>query len=275
MKKSHKSLVNKYSRKASENRRLLLLCGVALILVLLIFILVFSYRNRVLKAEIEESLIAESIEESESVKASIAQSVEESLAEERKAKLTDCNDYELNQLVKRYFECRQAGDSSGLFEIFGRSDTSSNADLDYLLSVQAQWIRSFDDIYVYTLNGPDEDSVIGVVKYKINFRRVTSKAPCIMYFYAEKTDGTWHMCENLLKDTRDFIENAFEESGVNNLINENKEELEKVLASDSGLALMYTSFMNGEIYDETVLDPDREQTIELFADPADSILIDN
>ena len=44
--------------------------------------------------------------------------------------------------------------------------------------------------------------------------------------------------------------------------------------SDSELALIYTSFQNGEIYRESNLDMDREQEVDLFLDPADSILID-
>ncbi|MDO4487548.1 MAG: hypothetical protein Q4B67_00455 [Eubacteriales bacterium] len=267
---------NRFIKKTPGDGRLLALGGIAIILVLIILIFAFSIRNRNAKARIERESIEESIRESESIRASIEESIRESEEAERRAKLSDCNDWELNELVKKYFEARQNGDSSALFEIFGRTDTTPDETMNKKLSIQAKWIRSFDNVYVYTIPGEDENSVIGVVKYKINFRRVSAKAPCIMYFYAKRNEaGKWYMCENILKETRDMIEVKFEESGVNNLIRENEEELRKLLSQDTDLALMYTSFINGEIYNEHNLDIDREQEVKLFMDPADSILIYN
>lgn len=261
---------------AGSAKNVLMLLGIVLILVLLIVIIGVNRRTR----EREEQSRAEkaSIEESESL--SVAASIEESLraleeGETAAISLTPAEGGEIRRLVDRYFKARQEADTRELFDIFGRSDSAQpDQELSRKLTAQSSWIRSFDDVEVYTLPGKDEDSCIGVVKYRINFRRVNAKAPCIMYFYAEKDEnGSWHMRENLLKDTRDLIAQRFEETGVNDMIEENTKKLRAVLAEDSDLALVYTCFENGEIYSEQQLDPDRVPEVKVFSDPADSILI--
>jgi len=213
----------------------------------------------------------ESISEAESIEASIA----ESEAEAMKHRLLLCDEDSVNETVKNYFALRQAGDAEGLCRLCGM-DTENGVDpeLAATLSAQASWVRSFDDIEVYLLPTEDENTRLGVAKYKINFRRVNTKAPGIMYFYLTRAgDGSWQINENLLKETREQIREEFEKSGVQSLIDENTAELKKALEADSDLALMYTSFRNGEIYSDYNLDPDREQQVDLFTNPEDSILL--
>ena len=95
-----------------------------------------------------------------------------------------------------------------------------------------------------------------------------------MYFYAERgEDGSWTLRDDLVKGTREEIAEEFQKSGVQSFIDRNSEELRTALANDSSLALIYTSFMNGEIYSDYNLDPDRAQQIDLFTDPQDSVLL--
>jgi len=264
------------NRKASGDGRLLfVLIGVAVILVLLIVILVRG--NIVRNREIAESeSVSLSIAESESEQASIDASIQASLEEAARHALTECEDAELNSLVKRYFQLRQDGDAEGLNALFGRDSSTNPVDSSFAAKLEAQkaWVRSFDDIEVYVLPGDNENEKIGIVKYKINFRRVSSKAPCIMYFYATKdSEGNWILRDDLVKETREKISEEFEKSGVQAVIDENTAQLKAALESDSSLALIYTSFLNGEIYSEYNLDPDREQQIDLFTDPQDSVLL--
>lgn len=267
---------NSSGTQKNEAKNVLMLLGIVAILVLVIVIVVVNRRTK--KAEAESRSVAESIAEAESI--SVAESIEASLraleeADEPEVGLTPCNDGPIRRLVDGYMSARAKADTKELFDIFGRSDpTQPDAELSKKLSAQASWIRSFDDVEVWTLPGKDENSVIGIVKYRINFRRVNAKAPCIMYFYAEKDENdNWHMRENLLKDTRDFIAKRFEETGVNDLIEENTKKLRAVLAEDSDLALLYTAFENGEIYSDQQLDPDHVPEVKVFSNPADSILI--
>lgn len=253
----------------------MLLCGVLVIVLLLLLIAVTGIiRNR--KAKEEAESLAEVLRESESasVEASIEASLAESLAQVPKLTLTESSNPEIRDLVDRYFACRLNADTEGLAALFAREPGERDEELAQKLSAQQSWVRSYDNVSVYVLPGMTEGELLGVVTYRVNFRRVNTKAPGIMYFYA-KTDaeGSWHLCENLVKETRDFIDDSFAEAGVQSLIEENTQELHEALSSDSDLALMYESFMNGEIYADYNLDYDREQTVDLFLNPEDSVLV--
>ena len=58
------------------------------------------------------------------------------------------------------------------------------------------------------------------------------------------------------------------------LIEETDAALKEALDNDGTLALIYTSFLNGAIYDDTSIDMDSEQNVDIFMDPEDSILVD-
>lgn len=253
-----------------------MLIGIAVILVLLILIVL--RKNAVKKQEesAAASLYAQSVAESESASeaASIEASIAESLAAVQRLSLKECGDPGLKELVSSYFSCRLAADTEGLYEIFGRTDKSADEVYQKQLQAQNEWIRSFDNIEVYTLPGLTDDAKAGIIKYRVNFRRVNTKAPGVMYFYAEKdSSGKWHLVESLTKDMRELMESEFEEAGVQEIIDENTIELREALASDSNLALMYESFMNGEIYSDYNLDSEREQEVNLFLNPEDSMLV--
>lgn len=260
---------------SGDGRLLYILIGFSVILVLLIVIVV--RRNIVRRQEIAESeSVALSLEQSAAEQESVNASVEASLAEAARHTLTACDDPEITELVNSYFRLRLEGDAEGLCRLFGRDTAVNPVDREYAAKLTAQkaWVRSFDDVEVYLLPGHEGREKLGIVKYRINFRRVSTKAPCVMYFYADvDADGNRILREDLVKDTREEIAEEFEKSGVQAFIDRNSAELKKALESDSGLALMYTSFLNGEIYSEYNLDPDREQQIDLFTDPLDSVLL--
>jgi len=261
-------------KNGDDRKKALLLVGVAVILLLLILIVVRRTKNK----ETEASLRAESIEASiaaSSEEASIAASIAQSEAALAKLRLEKCTDEEINRLINDYFSLRLAADCEGLYRLFGRDTSSIDEVFAKKIEAQRSWVRSFDDIEVTLLPGKDENEKLGIVKYKINFRRVNTKAPGIMYFYIKKAeDGTWKLEENLLKDTRELISDEFDEADVQAVIDENTAKLREALENDSDLALMYVSFQNGEIYSEANLDPDREQQVDLFIDPKDSILLE-
>jgi len=259
---------------SGDGRLLLVMVGVAVILVLLI--LIVMRKNRLKAAELESLSVAVSEEESRNEALSIEASIEESEAEAQKHRMLLCDDDSVNELIKSYFALRLAGDAEGLYRLCGKEPEKGGVDPEIAakLSAQSSWVRSFDDIEVYLLPTEDENTRLGVVTYKINFRRVSTKAPAIMYFYlTRQEDGNWQLNENLVKETREQIREEFEKSGVQTLIDENTAELKKALEADSDLALMYTSFRNGEIYADYNLDPNREQQVDLFTNPEDSILI--
>ena len=262
------------NKKGTAEKRMLF-AGILIIALLLLLIAVTGIiRARKAKEEAESLAEYQRQSESVSIEESIEASIAESLAQIPKLTLTESTNPEVLDLVDRYFNSRLNADTEGLAALFAREAGERDAELAQKLSAQQSWVRSYDDISVYVLPGMEKGELIGVVTYRVNFRRVNQKAPGIMYFYA-KTDaeGNWHLCENLVKETRDFIDDSFAEAGVQSLIDENTRALHEALSSDSDLALMYESFMNGEIYADYNLDYDREQTVDLFLNPEDSVLI--
>ena len=260
-----------------QKNTVMLMLGVAVILILVILIAVTGILRKKKEAEIEESKRIEALRESESasVEASIEASIAESLAAEPKLSLTESTNPEILELVSAFFSCRLNADLPGLYALYGKEEAPEDEDLRAKLTAQKSWIRGYDDVRVYVLPGREEGEILGVVTYRLNLRRVNTKAPGIMYFYAALSDdGKWVLQENLLKETRDYIQESFEEAGVQELIDANSEELKNALSLDSDLALMYESFMNGEIYAEYNLDYEREQQVDLFMNPEDSVLID-
>lgn len=261
--------------QGKENSRRLLITGIGVIfLLLLLLLMVGLVRKKQEKAEAEsQSILQSSLAESRSVEASIEASIAEAEAAKPKLSLTESTNPEIIALAESYFGCRLSADARGLYDLYGKEEDQAFADLSVELTAQQSWVRSYDDVKVYVLPGMQDGEIIGVVTYRVNFRRVNTKAPGIMYFYAVNEGGNWRLCENLLKEVRDYIDTAFSEAGVQTMIDENTIALREALDSDSDLALIYKSFMNGEIYSDYNLDPDREQTVDLFLNPEDSILI--
>ena len=87
--------------------------------------------------------------------------------------------------------------------------------------------------------------------------------------------------ENLLREQNGcrFIQEKINYSPIiftdknEEIIDENTIELREALSEDSDLALMYESFMNREIYADYNLDSEREQEVDLFLNPEDSMLV--
>jgi len=225
--------------------------------------------NMAIKASIAQ---AESIAEYES---SVAQSeYEELLKEESQRKLTKTEIPEINMLVTDYFDARLRADSSKMLSLYGRVDQSVDEEWTAKLTAQASWVKGFENIAVYDMEGTRESERFCIVTYEVDFRRTNINAPGIMYFFAEKTDSGYIIEENLLSDEHSFLERQLKRTDVRNLIDETDRRLKEKLDDNSTLALIYTSFINGEIYKEPDLDFSAEQQVDLFTDPEDSILID-
>ena len=159
--------------------------------------------------------------------------------------------------------------------MYGRSDTEPDEVLEKKLKAQAAWIQTFRNISVYDAAGAYDGDRVCVVQYDVDFRRTDTLAPGIMYFYAERAaDGGYIFLENLIKERVDYLEAELESPNVKSMIEDTDSRLKEALDSDSELALIYTSFRNGEIYKESNLDIDREQEVDLFLDPEDSILVE-
>ena len=188
--------------------------------------------------------------------------------------LRDCDIPEISMLINDYFNYRLAADAEGLYKIFGKAEDAAMDTVREMLSAQAGWIQSFDNVHIRLANGLTQDSKVCFITYDINFRRTDTAAPGIMYCYVEKQDGSYVIDETLESDKVELIDSLLAEPEVDELITEVDNSLSNVLGYDSDLALIYTAFSNGEIYEESNYDPDREPEVNLFTDPSDSVLVE-
>lgn len=176
-----------------------------------------------------------------------------------------CEIPEIRMLISDYFDARLAADTDRLYEIFGRKDDSRKEKVASMLKTQAAWIQAFQNIEIYALPGKENDARLCIVTYDIDFRRTDTLAPGIMYSYVQRdADGKYIIAENLRKETRDYINEKLEEKPVKELRTKINNELQNALAKDGTLALIYTSFNNGEIYSETNLEEDDEPEVNLL-----------
>ncbi len=258
------------SRKRSGSGRLFPVIMIAAAL-LLIAVIAAALSARKRQAEIEASEA-----EQASIEASIAASIAEEEANRVDIKdITPCEIPELQLMVQEYFEARLAGDTSRILEMYGRNDTEPDEVLEKKLKAQAAWIQTFRNISVYDAPGVYEGDRVCIVQYDVDFRRTDTLAPGIMYFYAERAaDGGYIFLENLIKERVGYLEAELKSQTVTSMVEDTDSRLKEALDSDSELALIYTSFRNGEIYKESNLDIDREQEVDLFLDPEDSILVE-
>ncbi len=199
---------------------------------------------------------------------------EETLETEEPSILRSCDIPEISMLITDYFNYRLAADAEGLYGVFGKAEDAGIDTVREMLSAQAGWIQSFDNVTVRIADGLDKDSKICFVTYDINFRRTDTAAPGIMYCYVEKRDGSYVIDETLESDKVELIDSLLAEPEVEELITEVDNSLSNALGYDSDLALIYTAFNNGEIYEESNYDPEREPEVNLFTDPSDSVLVE-
>lgn len=190
--------------------------------------------------------------------------------------LKTCEIPEIQLLISDYLQAKTDGDAARLYELFGKREDGQFAAVQKKLDAQRSWIQSFDDVQIYELPGMSADARLILVTYSINFRRTDTLAPGIMYCYVQKNaEGQYVLADQLRKDALDYIDEQLKAPLVEQLMTSVNNRLSNALNQDSTLALIYTSFVNGEIYSETDLDADAEQQVDLFLNPEDSYLVDD
>lgn len=258
---------------ADEDKKRFVIIGCIIIAILLVIAIVVTVNKKRAEAEVNAQLEA-SIAASEAAEQSLAAEAE--TADAADDSFNECDIPEITELVGEYFDARLAADSSRIYGIFGRSDTSASESYEKKLKAQASWIQGFNDIKVYTAPGMSENEKFCLVTYVIDFRRTDAMAPGIMYFFAQKADdGSYTFEENIAKDKLDYAEKLMAAPFAADLIVNTDSELKASLDSNSNLALIYTSFLNGEIYKESNLDVDADQQVDVFLNPEDSVLVDD
>lgn len=250
--------------KDDKRRIKFLVAGSVAILVVCLIVVLFAVRSvRDIGMESEETGSTEVIEQSEAP-----------IVADTSIPFTACDDQTIVSLVQDYFDARLSGDSAAIYTLFGRSDTSQDDSLQNRLKTQAGWIQGFNDITVYSVPGTTDGELLCLVTYTIDFRRTDAMAPGVMYFYVYKTEDENYIIEETLSKEKVDYANAFlEAESASSIIDLIDTQLSENLAADSTLALIYTSFVNGDIYSEADLEAERDPEVDIVFDAADSVLV--
>ena len=259
-----------------EYGRLLVIPAVCVLLIIVILAaeaITKGHADTVQATEVSAEVRTETVSASEEESASDASGTQAQETEADPDALRRSEDAGINSTIDQYFTARLSADVNTLYRLFGRTSDTGKTEMEKRLRAQASWIQSYDGITVYTMPGMEEESWFCIVRYKINFRRTNTNAPGIMYCYlTRQEDGSYVIGENLRSDKVQYINEKLQDPDVVAMQEEVDTELRTMLASDSDLALIYTSFMNGEIYNETAPDLNQEQEVDLFLNPEDSDL---
>ena len=264
-----KGLRGRRKNEGPNWRLLLAVLGIAALVVLLAVLIVANLRAGSSEAETGSQGSAYDAEDASAL------AEQESEPEEQSTLLKSCDIPEINMLIQQYFDCRLSADVEGLYTIFGKAPDAAMDSLRSMLSAQAGWIQAYSNIDIQIAPGLDEGSRVAFVRYDLNFRRTDTDAPGIMYCYIERgSSGSYVIDESLESEKVEYLDKLLIEPEVEELITETDNELTNALNLDSDLALIYTAFMDGDIYEESSYDPNREPEVNLFTDPKDSVLVD-
>lgn len=248
-----------------KKRRNYFIAGVSLVVAICLVALVVIVMRRSPQAELDAG---------ESSAAEATLETEPTIIADTSIAFTVCEDEAVTSLAQDYFDARLSADAETIYALFGRGDTGDDSAFQNRLKTQAEWIQGFNDITVYTVPGTTDDELLCLVTYTIDFRRTDALAPGVMYFFAQKNDDGGYIIEETLSRGKVDYANAFlEAESASAIIDATDSTLSANLANDSTLALIYTSFVNGDIYSEADLEAQREPEVDIVFDAADSVLV--
>ncbi|MCD8221552.1 MAG: MSCRAMM family adhesin SdrC [Clostridiales bacterium] len=257
----------------AEQKRLILLAGIVIVLILLIFI-VFTLGQKNKASDLRTTAdvsAAEEIPSSEntsetagnedsdqpqdegfSQEASEEETGPDSEAETTSpAALLQKNSIpEILSVMEQYFTARANADADTINALYGVSGASADslvAHRDQLLPA-AKYISSFDDVTTYVMDGTAENNWLVYTTTDIRFFAATAKAPMIMWCFIEKgADDSYYILDNhlLSQDMLTCADIANHSDEVRELASEVNGRLRTALEEDADLDEVYGILRSG------------------------------
>ena len=177
--------------------------------------------------------------------------------------ITQNTDENIEKFIKDYFKARTDLNYPKIFSSFGRDyykeereskDDKFKKTIDSI-RYERMFIKSYDNINIYTEKGFHDDEVICIVTYDVEFGFTTGKAPMILVFYLVKKDDSYYIKEDLDVGTSKYIVDVVNTDSVKNLYDDVYSRLNRVLNSDESMKLVYNSFRQSEMNMKSSLDP--------------------
>ncbi|MBR3288287.1 MAG: hypothetical protein IKI71_00805 [Lachnospiraceae bacterium] len=164
-------------------------------------------------------------------------------------------DEKIDKFIRDYFKARTDLNFSKIFMAYNRDyykeeresrdDTFKNI-IDNI-RYERIFVKSYDDIKIYTEKGFYDDEIVCIVTYDMTFGFTTDKAPMIIVFYIKKNGDSFIIKDDLDVGTSKYVVDVVNTDFVKELYNDTYVRLNRVLTSNESLKLVYNSFRQSEM----------------------------
>lgn len=187
--------------------------------------------------------------------------VETTLSEEEQ-KLSDYKTYGMQKdpipgivdLVKAYQYAKVNGDSTRMYNVFGRSDTEGIQEMYDKLQEDRKVYESFDDTVTYVTKGVEYNSYVVFISTNVKFYDIETKAPMLTWVYVkEQPKGAFYMVENdkLTDEEKKFVEDVSRSEDIIALDGQMRKDLAAAVTSDLQLGTLYSIWVQNAATNES------------------------
>lgn len=184
-------------------------------------------------------------------------------------------DEKIDKFIRDYFKARTDLNFSKIFSAYNRdyykeeresTDETFKKIIDNI-RYEKIFVKSYDDITIYTEKGFYDDEVICIVTYDMAFGFTTDKAPTIIIFYLKENGNSYIIKDDLDVGTSKYVVDVVNTEFVKGLYNDVYIRLNRVLTSNESLKLVYNSFRQSEMNMKSSLGPlHKKEIIEKIID---------
>lgn len=155
---------------------------------------------------------------------------------------------EIRSLMEAYFKARRTCDINGLAEVYGDSASPEELREEGLrMEEEVKYYQSYNDIACYSVNGPEENTLVIYTRFQIKFRQSDTMAPSLFACFVKRgADGSWHMMAEVTPEDGAYMAKVNESEAVQSMAEEVNVGLRAALETDSNLLAVYQALMSGE-----------------------------
>ena len=155
---------------------------------------------------------------------------------------------EIRSLMEAYFKARRTCDINGLAEVYGDSASPEELREEGLrMEEEVKYYQSYNDIACYSVNGPEENTLVVYTRFQIKFRQSDTMAPSLFSCFVKRgADGSWHMMAEVTPEEGAYMDKVNESEAVQSMAEEVNVGLRTALETDSNLLAVYQALMSGD-----------------------------
>jgi len=161
-------------------------------------------------------------------------------------KLELCQDENIISFVENYFKARTDLRYDVIFSAFNKTfknELFNEAEKEITNSIRYErsYIKSYDNIVVYTYRGMKENEKVLLITYDMMFSYTTNSAPNIILTYIVNEDGKYYFRDDVDIGLGKYLNKVMQIEEVKNLYKDIEKKLEKAISENEDLKLSYNS----------------------------------